>query len=874
MVTFIYTPPTRIIITMTRPKDISEKSIKRGQMHLKPHTTGFFFLFLLILLFGVGASTAQALTHPCLIFNNITETPGYQHRTEEPWSDWESSIISSADDSLSRNFSDPNWSDYNRAIYRSLFAKKLALAYQITKNTTYADKTKEALLNMDIGDFPYDFDYAYAVMYCSLAYDWVQPYLNSTEDKTIRDKLATLADKLYYLINHGGTQPSYVSFADFHGREYPAMGIVGCVLSDYTNPNNLSLNSTPSDWFRVGTHDLFVNDTMHPVYNKSLVEIVFDGSGKFSTGSYKTYWFNPFMWWCQVYSHFTGKNIFYDYPIAKKMMTSELWDTLPNRYSANYGTFGNTLWSYQKGIVNLLDSENRSYILNYLDTVNDMKDLLPYSREFGVEYASVYTDFSLPYLVYDDYSSIPRESPSWTSHFDPTSFYQVFRGSWQNDSDWLSLITWPEGFETKSNRDMAHHDQLSFEYYSKGDLLLADGGEEKHVLDHYYGHLEIYHNTIMIEEDPRTPFDIASWSGSRARGMYKGDAGGLYTPAYIKNLIQTPWMEIVDANATIEKVIGSSWGFEQSLSSPIEYERSVIYPEKDYFIIIDRLEGNESWIYRNLFRPTSLNITPSTGTTESEVGHVNIDLTIGNSPYDWLSLPYKTETPTGITTNSIRWNTTNPYGNKVNMHLFSSPASEIRVTRHVTRIAGYGSKSEVFLPLVYFRANETNDLYRVTVLLARYPTEEEKIPENIPVTGNGTAVKVTSSDYEDFIYTGNGTSSFGDITTDAETLFLRKTTQPSEYTFIGGSHINYSGSPLFEVSNKIDYLTLKKTGKNIAFKIKGTGTVNITLYQMNPSVSYQVKRDGEIYSDWVLTDDGRMIITTGCLLYTSPSPRD
>ncbi|HEC87629.1 MAG TPA: hypothetical protein ENI49_07205, partial [Thermoplasmatales archaeon] len=694
---------------MTGPKDIIKKSIKGRQMHLKPHTTGIFFLFLLILLLGLGTSTAQALTHPCLIFNNITDTPGYQHRTESPWSDWESDIISSADWVLPRNFSDPNWSDYNRAIYRSSFALDLALAYQITKNTAYADKAKEALLNMDIGDFPYDFDYAYAVMYYSLAYDWVQPYLNSTEDETVRDKLATLADELYYRLNHGGTQPSYISFADYHGREYPAMGIVGCVLSDYTNPNNLSLNSTSSDWFRVGTHDLFVNDTMHPVYNKSLIEIVFGGAGKFGCGMYKFYWINPMAWWFQVYSHFNGSNIFDVYPMGEKMMTNELWDALPNRYNANYGTLGNVkLRPSEKLILNLLDPENKSYALKYIDDLYST-DILPYSGWDG----SLST--RLLYLVYDDYSSIPRESPSWTSHFDTTSFYQVFRGSWQNDSDWLSLITWPEGFETGSNRDMSHHDQLSFEYYSRGDLLLADGGEEKHVLDGYYGPFEIYHNTIMIE-DPRTPFDVASWSGSGARGMYKGDAGGLYTPTYIKNLIQTPWMEIVDANATVNRLTASTF-VEHYLSSPVNYERTILYPEKDYFAIIDRLEGSEPWIYRNLFRPTSLNITPSTGTTESEVGHVNIDLTIGSTPYNWLSLPYKTETPTGITTSSIRWNTTNPYGNKVNMHLFSSPASEIRITKHVTRIAGYGSKSEVFLPLVYFRSNETNDLYRVTVLL-------------------------------------------------------------------------------------------------------------------------------------------------------------
>ena len=923
---------------------------------MKAYRVCILFISVMLLFLCVSTSTAQALTHPCLIFNNITETPGYQHRTEEPWSSWESNIINSADGSLSRNFSDPNWSSYNRVVYRSQFAMDLALTYLITDNVTYVDKAKEALLNMDVGDFPYDYSYAWAVMYYSLAYDWVQPYLNSTEDKIVRDKLATLADELYYLINDGGTNPGYISFADYHGREYPAMGIVGCVLSDYTNPNNLSLNSTPSDWFRVGTHDLFVNDTMHPVYNKSLVEIVFDGSGKYSMGAYKTYWYNELSWWYNVYTHFMGRNIFDDYPMAKKIMTNELWDTLPNRYSADYGTLGNEKWFAIEGAIDLLNPEERSYALKYLDKLKNT-NILPYSRTWPV-------NNRLLYIIYDDYSSVQRKNPSWTSHLDPASFYQVFRGSWQNDSDWLSLITWPEGFETTSNRNMAHHDQLSFEYYSRGDLLLADGGETKHTLDKIYGMYGVYHNAILIE-DPRTPFDVSQATDSRARGVYKGWAGGLETPACIKNLITTQWMELLDTNCTIKSVMehtktGPNWlSEEKTLSSSIDWNRSVLYPEKDYFAIIDRLEGSEPWIYRNLFRPTSLNITPtiqksnytdieinaSAGiyeashtvsfdsidgksfevytrfispnasgvmnvyvndnyvgnisfanetseyyirdisstyltngtntirynttdpviltidfTTITNMGNVRINLSINNTPYDWLSLPYKNETPTGITTSSIRWNTTSPYGNEVNMHLFSAPASEIIVTKHVTRIAGTDWRSEVFLPLVYFRSNETKNHYRVTVLLARYPTEKEKIPEEIPVTGNGTAVKVTSSAYEDFIYTGNGTSSFANISTDAYTLYFRNATNKT-ITIINGSYVNYNSLPQVSTSNIIDYLTIKYKNDNRTFRIKGDGSVNITLYNLNSSATYRVERDGVLYTNWVITN-GNMTITT------------
>ncbi len=43
-----------------------------------------------------------------------------------------------------------------------------------------------------------------------------------------------------------------------------------------------------------------------------------------------------------------------------------------------------------------------------------------------------------------------------------------------DDADWLSLVTFNK--ISQGNRDMMHNDQLSIEYYSRGDLLLADGG--------------------------------------------------------------------------------------------------------------------------------------------------------------------------------------------------------------------------------------------------------------------------------------------------------------------------------------------------------------------------------------------------------------
>ena len=72
-----------------------------------------------------------------------------------------------------------------------------------------------------------------------------------------------------------------------------------------------------------------------------------------------------------------------------------------------------------------------------------------------------------------------------------------------------------------------------------------------------------------------------------------------------------PWIQLLQSTVSITKVNAGGYGVSQTLSSPIQYERTILYPESDYFIIVDRIEGTQPWVYRNIFRPTSLMITPT-----------------------------------------------------------------------------------------------------------------------------------------------------------------------------------------------------------------------------------------------------------------------
>ncbi|HVN73636.1 MAG TPA: hypothetical protein VMT44_03455 [Methanoregula sp.] len=788
---------------------------------------------LLVFLLVPAAGAATPVSHPALLFHDISETPGFQYSTIDPWKSWQQSIMSEANVALTKDFS-TNMGAYDRVFYRADFARDAGFAYQITKNPDYAKKAQEALLHLDTGTVTMPTDNALALGSYAVAYDLVQPTLDPGSDATIRDKLATLADTVYKSLNDNGTKPQYVSFADYHGQEYPMVGIASAALTDYTNPNHLPLSSTPDDWLKVGTDYLFVDDKLH-MYNRSLFSFGFDEeSGKHLNGAYKSYVIEDFAWWLQIYNHFYHVNPFEKYPAAEKAFTSETWESLPNLYGNDYVTSGNLKWTYHRDFASLMNDSDRSHVLNF-DERLESENLLPYSQELGGGAEPV----DLLYSTFGNYNSLPRSFPETTSHLDPAAVFQVIRSGWQGDADWMSMVTW--NVVSNSNRDMAHMDQMGIEYYSRGDLLLADAGENKYVLDMLYGENEIHHNTVAIE-DPRTPFPPASWSGSAARGIYKGDSySGVVTPVTVPAVIEAPWITGIDVHADITTVMGDSYGQKHLLSSPVRYSRTVLYPESGYFLIIDRFEGTEPWIYDTIFRPTSLVTTPSImvnhNVAPSDVGHVNGQLTLDGKDYDWLSQPYKSYTTAPGSTGSIGWSTTNPYGRSVGLDIFSAPSSEIGVDKLVGRIGGYDGRSEVFSPVLFLRAPPENDLYRITALLSGYPDEPKKTAEEIPVTGNGRAIRVSASGGDDYVYAGDGTAaSFGGYSTDAEVAMVRTNATVTEVTLIGGSYLSSGSDQLVALSEKVSYFTARKTPEGTDRFTSGDAVLQANLFGSNPGV--------------------------------------
>ncbi|WP_148266620.1 hypothetical protein [Methanocella arvoryzae] len=782
------------------------------------------------------------VTHPYLFFNDIRETPGYQNRNLTPWSGYEYEIIRGANIVYDRDFSVPWPGDPREDIMsRAGYAKTFAMAWHITGDEKYAKKAVEALTNIGVGD-PYSpHRRSVAVRDYSIAYDLVQPYMSEQTDAKVRDKLAKLADQVYRELNSDGTDTDYVTFWDYHGQAYINVAFAGLALADYDNPGRLSLKSGPSDWLKCGTDYFFVSDPLHDRH-KPIVYYGFDAATGKDLIGYNTYTLENMVLFAQAYTHVTGENYVEKYPIMKGHFTAEVWDSYPNGVEATYETLLNLRFNYHACIANLLDEVNRSAVLRHYDNVNAN---IRYMPDPSTEWNGGYTT---AYLCEHNYNDLPRNPPPYTSHLNPDAMFQTMRNGWSVDSDFLSMVT-TQPVSTGTTRLEIRADQLGIQYYGKGNILLADGGENKWVRNPDYGMAPVYHNVVVFE-NPRQPFPVDAASGGRFVGGSKGDASGVTTPARVSRTVTTPWMDILTAE---EHITGSpNWTGEKEipLSSPIDLERTVLLPEDGYFLVIDRAEGSEPWIYRNIWRPASFEIVKTL--SPGNIGRVIGDLSLGGYRYDWQAADYAVDVDTGIVTEHFEWSTTNPYGNPVELKVYSVPASKVYLTKSLSVIGGNDMASDVYSPIVYFRSQEPEkNMYRVTALMSRYQSDPEASAAQVKVTGTGNALSISAPGYVDTVYTGAGDSRFGKFATNADTAYIRASGDGyTRYTILNGTYLDAGERPLVKATGPMDYLTVDSSAEDVSLRVKSDTYVTITLSQLTLPAKYRVLTDGVQRDNW------------------------
>jgi hypothetical protein len=776
---------------------------------------------------------AAAVIHPVTYY--IRQTPGYLHQDIEPYKSTYADMLSVANMAFYHDFSRTKFYIGKNTMWAGEMVD-LPIVYNVTGNTKYINKTVELLLAMDEKDpNNYRFVMVPAISYDLIAADRGKPgnTLSVKNDTIIRDKIAIMTDTLYReCLNYRPYSYNYLSPEDDYGNFYPQIATAGLVLADY---HNESLSTQPDEWEKMGTDALFKHDSVSSFQAEDgLLSVMYDTrNGKaFEDEGYTGYIDRVLYRWYNIYMNAKGHSIFDDYPLYAGTITDDVWSDLPNRYGNNWlsnSQYANTGIKYT---LRMMDEENRSNVRWHLNMLNanNKADLLKSQWNSGwdkrdpakmwwVNIIHDVGDIDL-YLTYYDFSNESAHPPSELNNL--AGIYNVMRSSWSDRAEWMSFVIWNTKYLSQ-NRWGDQHDQLSIEYYSHGDTIVPDSGEVKEVETPYQNFCEWapYHNGILLGNAKevnwtRTTGWLTQYHGIRPnltfRGIVKGTHEGDIIKAFPATQVDTRNITVKEGYAAITSVeplkeVKQYTDPPTPLANPVKYNRTVMLPLQDYFIVIDRASSAASYKYVNAWHFASLTINATKRVSGRPTPINYIGNTIGSmradgTPIDWLGLTPFVETDYYVSANSIEWDATNPYGDKVNTTLFTSPKSRVTFERMIARVAGgYNSNdrpAEVWTPYVYFAQADNRNLFRVTAFLTKYDNETGRIPRELVVTGTGSAVSIenTTGGYTDYIYTGSGNSAFGRFSTDADTVFIRNGTSNS-YFLINGTYLTDSGITVY-----------------------------------------------------------------------------
>ncbi|RLI92741.1 MAG: hypothetical protein DRO92_04890, partial [Candidatus Altiarchaeales archaeon] len=643
---------------------------------------------------------------------------------------------------------------------------------------------------------------------------------NETLYYTIRDKLANISD---FAFN------KYITTTDAKMRWHYPLGTAGIILKDYDS----RYNSSPSDWLKAATEWAYIND---PYINRSGLKTYFNDEGLYLLGAYKDYNIDRTVWWANIYNYQYG-NVS-EYSILRNGINEPIWLTLPNGVTPSYNSRGNNLagQDYSHYVLNILPEPEKNWHMWFINKFLGIDN--PTSWRFG-------------YLLYDKFNTT-AQNPNFTTKISENGELAIFRRNWDNISSYLFLKI--PHLPVNSNRVMTHHDSMSFDYYDKGDYLLPDSGEIKY---RETGYGPIYakgHNTIMLSNE----------ANDNPGGPVKGLASltDFENPVHLKSSLIGDQFEFAEAEMNWSKIEETIEAGEQNgtniitLSSPVKWRRTILFPDKEYFIVLDYINNSQQRKIYNLFHLGSFNHTETNSTYN---GTVNGDLEIEGSEVDWIAQSFNEEVD--ITNGSeLKWNTTNINDKKIQMHLYSIPKSEISVEKFWIRIGGYDISSEVDHPLVRFKLNTSQPLYRITAFYTRYVNEPEWNFTEINVGGNGCGLRIDKVGSEDIILLSNGSLISADkMKTDGRIGFVRSK-EGLDYFFCRDcSEFSYNNVKMVDMNEKVRYLLLDIDRANRTFRIKNDNAVDMIL-AIQEGFNYVVRKNGDTYGNWSIIDNNHMQI--------------
>jgi len=631
----------------------------------------------------------------------------------------------------------------------------------------------------------------------SLLFDLVAEDLEPGKRSVVSKKLAAFAHT---------AAAEYMRSRNAHRRIMlgSALGVASLALANEKDVADRDLRS----WLKLATVGLFEDDPhgwadgLKPYLPRGALGGVVDPAGYCRIGGYRSYWTGLLAKWLLVYFLATGRNPFDDCPISRTML-EPLWLSMPNRMSPQQNT---RLGYFEHDFLilwPLMTEGERSALSWYLKP----DPAVPHRPRFT--YGDVWNG---PFWALFYPPPLPQGNVPWRSFYDPRGEVCIFRRDWRRDALWLAFYAFY--YPIPSHREMCHNDNMSFEMFAFGDYLLCDPGEVKGRMRGYGPVMGHGHNICLIDGLGPAKEDIT-------QRYFK-----FVSPARFTSVLLCDWFEAAAAEMTVRatefdpvevvKRTGRRAFTAKRLESPVVWRRAVLFPQRRYFVIVDRLKCECPHDISLLLHLSSLNYKP---TVRGVAGYVRGELLVGGRPVDWRRGESLNAARQWIWLEEKRvraldanWRTTNIYSEKVWLRIVSVPQGNLRIGRmwgHIpqSRFAK-GESAEVDHPLLAVGNKAVKSLWRITLL---YPTQKQ--PPSLHYAfkdlGEQGLVLVFERDRgRDFVFAGEG--GFQGFRFSGFCGFMRvKGEKVISAGALGCRLLQYGGGRIFECGKPVEGVALR-----------------------------------------------------------------
>ncbi|MFH1721054.1 MAG: heparinase II/III family protein [Candidatus Altiarchaeota archaeon] len=725
---------------------------------------------------------------PSMFFSDIKDTPAYKYQKEEPYKSWLTSLKASADRAKVLDYADEKNGKTQTICQNTRF---LALAYQFSKDDSYAEAAAQALTHVgENGWTTYPTAAAQwgnaekVLTECGQAYDWLSDYisasdakLNTNRKEVVQDKLAIIEQSVYLYMrdmmeyDQGESKPRV--FGDpGTGRVKALSGFVTMALALLDYNGEFSPQGGAQEWLEFALNDLLINSTTGG--DKSTLNTIVTSGGHFGEVGYNHYFVGYLSSFLSAYKSVFGENLVEEYEILGGFNRDPVAIMLPdgrypNEVSSWMGVFNDQFFG-QYLAFEKEKSLHQWYINNVLGTKNCFSGCTTGSVD-GYRIYNANLEYSIEkILLYDKYA--PVSEPAFEgdpSYFNYPNGEAVFRSGWDKNEALYLYLKAPHEL-TIGGHGAADARQGSYELYAYGDYLLIDSGDNRFWDGKTgVGFGSVGHNSVVVDGK-----GLSHRSGSADLVMKN--------PAYLTETLASDFLDFAQIEIDITHLSKIDDTFDSAkIEKPIKWERTILFAENEFFVVLDEFSSDVPHDFELLAHYGSLK-GESGNPKAHEDNFISGILELGGKEVDWK----KIETKKSLGEESrISWETTNRIGETVKIDSFILPETQLSLTKFPSHIGDPTESNDFWHPMI--SASQSGKDVNYMTLHYPYPkssSESYEIKDLTDKSKNQLGFEFTRKNIKDIILTGPEKKEISGLVTDAKILYVHLGGDQIEYFFV------------------------------------------------------------------------------------------